>query len=239
MPSAEAERLTTEYQRQLLRLAGLIAKRIGVTARRVDTSDVDGWWDRVSPQVQREILLGQGALAQLARRYLRAHALAEGVQLAPVLVAANAEQVAEVLRITGPVAFKTAMSEHGSQLAATRIMATQLEGAAMRMAMEGPRQTTMRTFAERPAAEGWRRVAAGKGCPFCLMLVSRGAVYSRSSVTFRAHGHCRCSAVLVYRREPEPPHVRRLQEQWSEATTGTSGPEAVAAWRRYVQEHNL
>lgn len=231
--------MTTEYQRQLLRLAGLIAKRIGTTARRADVDDVDNWWDQVSPRVQREILVGQGALAQLARRYLRAHALAEGVQLAPVLVEANAEQVAEVLRINGPVAFKTAMTEHGSELAATRVMATQLEGAATRMVLEGPRQTTMATFRERRAVEGWRRVAAGKGCPFCLMLVGRGAVYSRTSVTFRAHGHCRCSAVLVYRREPEPPHVRRLQEQWREATAGTSGAEAVAAWRRYATEHNL
>lgn len=239
MASAEAQRLTVEYQRQILRLAGLIAKRIGATARRVDVSDVDRWWDQVSPQVQREILVGQGALAQLARRYLRAHAAAEGVQLDPVLAEPNPEQVAEVMRISGPVAFKTAMSEHGSEIAATRVMATQLEGAATRMALEGPRQTTMATFRERRAVEGWRRVAAGRGCPFCLMLVSRGAVYSRTSVTFRAHGHCRCSAVLVYRREPEPPNVRRLQEQWKVATAGTSGADAVAAWRRYVAEHNL
>lgn len=239
MATAEAERLTHRYRTEILRIAALLGARLRTTALRADTGDIDRWWDRISPRVRREILLGQSALAVQARWYLREHARLEGVALDPVVVEPNEEQVAETLRIMGPVAFKTAMAEHGSAVAAARVMATQLEGAAVRMALEGPRQTTMVTFRERRAVEGWRRVAAGRGCAFCLMLVGRGAVYSRQSVTFRAHGHCRCTAVLVYRREPEPPHVQRLQEQWREATAGTSGAEAVAAWRRYVDERNL
>ncbi|MFE1361320.1 VG15 protein [Streptomyces harbinensis] len=239
MATAEAERLTARYQRQVLRLAGLIADRLRVTALRADTRSIDGWWERISPAVRREILLGQSALAALARTYLRAHAAAEGVRLEPVVVEPNTPQVDTSLFVTGPVAFKEAMAAHADETAAVRAMATQLEGSATRLLMEGPRQTTTRTFQERRVVEGWRRVAAGRGCAFCLMLVGRGAIYSRTSVHFRSHDHCRCTGVLVYRRESEPPQVRRLQEQWREATAGLTGADAVNAWRRYVDEHGL
>lgn len=229
----EAERLTLRHRRQVMELARRIARRIGETAMRADASDIDGWWERISPRVRREILVGQGALAALARTYLRAHALAEGARLDPVVVEPNGEQIDVALHVTGPVAFKTHMTESGSEVASVRTMATMLEGAATRLAMEGPRQTAMRTFQERRVVEGWRRVTAASACAFCTMLRGRGAVYSRTSVTFRAHDHCRCTAELAYRRETEPPDVRRLQEQWREVTSGLSGADAVAAWRRW------
>lgn len=234
MATAEADRLTAQFRQQVLRLAELIARRIGATARRADASDIDRWWDQVSPRVQREILTGQSALAALARRYYMAHAALEGVALEPVVVDPVAEQIAESLRVTGPVAFKTHMAETGSDVASLRTMATTLEGSATRLVLEGPRQTAMQTFRQRPAVEGWRRVTAASACAFCIMLRGRGAVYSRQSVTFRAHDHCRCSAELVYRREAEPPDVQQLQQQWREATAGLSGDDALAAWRRFV-----
>lgn len=218
----------------MLRVAGLIASRLRTTALQADTDDIDGWWERISPQVRREILTGHSALAQLARGYLREHARAEGVTLDPVRVEPDLDQITESLRVTGPVAFKTHMAESGSDVASVRTMATTLSGSGTRLAMEGDRQTTMRTFADREAAEGWRRVTAASACAFCQMLRGRGAVYSRQSVTFRAHDHCRCTAELVYRREPEPPDVVVLQRQWQEATAGTSGPQALAAWRAFV-----
>lgn len=236
MPTAEAERLTAEYQRRIVGIADRIGQRIGAEARRADTADVDGWWDRIGPQVQREILTGQGALATMARRYLRAQAEAEGVELDPVRVDLPREQVSESLRISGPVAFKRHMAATGSEAGALRVMVSQLEGASGRLVLEGPRQTAMETWRQRRAVEGWRRVAAGRGCAFCLMLVSRGAVYSRSSVRFQAHDHCRCTAVLVYRREQEPQQVQDLQRQWREVASGLSGSAALAAWRRHVAD---
>lgn len=45
---------------------------------------------------------------------------------------------------------------------------------------------------------GWARQLSGaENCPFCAMLASRGAVYSKESVKFTAHDHCDCSATLV------------------------------------------
>lgn len=38
-----------------------------------------------------------------------------------------------------------------------------------------------------PESTGWRRVASGEGCKFCLMLAGRGAVYREETVRFAAH----------------------------------------------------
>lgn len=202
---------------------------------RADVADIDGWWDQVSPQIQQEILTGQSALARLARGYLVAHARLEGVTIAAAIIEPNAQQIATSLRVVGPVAFKTQMAASGSEVQATRVMASQLQGAAARLVLEGDRETTMRTFTDNDAIEGWRRVgASGSPCPFCLMLIGRGAVYSKASARFQSHDRCGCKPELLYRREPEPPEVRRLSEEWSRATSGHSGSGAIEAWRKHV-----
>ncbi len=226
--------MTLSHRQQVLRLAELIARRMRVTALRADVSDIDGWWDTVSEAVQQEILTGQGALARLARGYLTAHARAEGTSVRPAVVEPNPEQVATSLRVTGPVAFRTHMALSGSAEASVRVMASQLQGAAERLVLEGDRATTMRTFATNESMAGWRRTGGGGSCPFCLMLIGRGGVYSRRTVTFEAHDRCRCSAEPLYRRGEEPPEVRRLQREWREATAGTTGAGAVAAWRTFL-----
>lgn len=202
---------------------------------RADVADIDGWWERVSPQVQQEILTGQTALARMARAYLTQHALLEGVTLAPVVITPDVEQITTALRVTGPVAFKIHMAESGSEVASARTMASQLQGSATRLVLAGDRETTMRTFAERDEIAGYRRVPGGsRPCAFCQMLISRGAVYSKATADFRAHDRDRCKPELLYRREPEPPEVRRLSEQWSQVTAGTTGAGAIRAWRAFV-----
>jgi hypothetical protein len=135
----------------------------------------------------------------------------------------------------GPVAFKTQMAISGSEAKATRVMATQLQGAATRLVLQGSRQTSMQTFSGRSQVAGWRRVAGRSSpCAFCLMLIGRGAVYSKEGADFQSHGHCACIPELLYRHEPEPPEVRQLQQQWYQATGGHSGTAAINAWRDFV-----
>lgn len=219
----------------MLRVAELLARRLRVSALRADVADIDSWWEQVSPQIQQEILTGQSALARLARGYLVAHARLEGVTIAAAVVEPNAQQIATSLRVSGPVAFKTQMAASGSEVQATRVMASQLQGAATRLVLEGDRETTMRTFTDNDAIEGWRRVGgSGSPCPFCLMLIGRGAVYSKESSRFQSHDRCSCKPELLYRREPEPPEVRRLSEEWSRVTSGHTGKAAIEAWRKHI-----
>lgn len=49
-----------------------------------------------------------------------------------------------------------------------------------------------------PRAVGWQRMGAG-ACPFCLMLISRGAVYSEATADFASHDNCHCQAVPIFR----------------------------------------
>lgn len=233
MPSPQADQLTRRFQAEVLRIAALIALRVRTAAGRADPADIDTWWDGVSPQIRQEILAGQSATAALARRYLAQHAALEGVQLAPVVVELTEAQLETALRVTGPVAFKTNMTDTGSDVSAVRSMATRLQGSATRLTLEGGRSTVMRTVAERDQIAGWRRTGAGGTCAFCAMLISRGAVYSKGSVDFQAHDHDRCTPSPLYRREPEPDSVRRLQEEFLQATAGTSGAASIEAWRKH------
>ncbi|MER7833486.1 hypothetical protein [Streptomyces sp. NPDC095602] len=221
----------------MLRVAELIARRLRTTALRADVSDIDGWWEAISPRVQQEILTGASALARLARSYLAQHAQLEGVRLAPVAVEPDPAQIATSLLVTGPVAFKTNIRVSGSEDAAVRAMASQLQGSATRLVLAGARDTTMATWRERGEMAGWRRVGGrSEPCPFCLMLIGRGAVYARETATFEAHDRCACTPEPLYRREPEPPEVRRLSEEWSRVTAGTSGAASLRAWRAHIDK---
>lgn len=50
-----------------------------------------------------------------------------------------------------------------------------------------------------PSARGWRRVGDGDSCPFCAMLLGRGAVYSEATAAFESHDNCGCSAAPDWR----------------------------------------
>lgn len=65
------------------------------------------------------------------------------------------------------------------------------------------RETVRSSSVEDPRARGWQR-SASMGCPFCQMLAGRGAVYSRGTVDFAAHDHCRCVAVPAFSDRPIP-----------------------------------
>lgn len=55
------------------------------------------------------------------------------------------------------------------------------------------RTVTASTVAD-PQAQGWTRHTRAGGCDFCRMVASRGAVYSKATVSFACHEHCHCTA---------------------------------------------
>lgn len=71
------------------------------------------------------------------------------------------------------------------------------------------RATITATAVEDDAADGWQRVvrpgSSDSGpCPFCVLLASRGAVYSTKTVDFAAHGLCHCLAVPAWGGQERP-----------------------------------
>lgn len=71
---------------------------------------------------------------------------------------------------------------------------SRLSGGLQRIVADVARETVANAAIRDPQAQGWRRVARGDGCSFCRMLADRGAVYTDSSVTFKSHDNCNCSA---------------------------------------------
>ena len=104
-----------------------------------------------------------------------------------------------------------------------------ISGGVQRKIANVARETVMGSSIEDPQARGWQRSASG-GCSFCQMLAGRGAVYSRSTVDFGAHNHCRCVAVPAFegREAPVKPYTPTLKNI-SDADR--------AATRRYLAQH--
>lgn len=85
---------------------------------------------------------------------------------------------------------------------------TAAQGGLQRLIANVGRGTVADSAIADPAARGWQRSASG-GCGFCRMLASRGAVYSKSTVHFGGHDHCRCVAVPAFegRERPVKPYT--------------------------------
>lgn len=49
-----------------------------------------------------------------------------------------------------------------------------------------------------PKARGYMRRTRPGACRFCVMVASRGAVYTQQSARFACHGHCFCEAVPAW-----------------------------------------
>lgn len=49
-----------------------------------------------------------------------------------------------------------------------------------------------------PQSRGWMRKTRPQACGFCLMVASRGAVYTEKTSTFACHENCYCSAAPAW-----------------------------------------
>lgn len=178
------------------------------------------------------------AIRELTGMYLEDHAAAEGRQVQPTLAQWNTEQVLTSMRVTGPVAFKKAITDGKDERQALASMATQMAGAAEKTVLRADRDTVMATAEASGEIVGWRRVSDGDPCAWCAMLLSRGAVYKSGRTAGDSrfggseyHDHDRCTAEPLYEHEDEPPEVAALYQLWLKVTAGKSGADALRAWR--------
>lgn len=114
-------------------------------------------------------------------------------------------------------------------------------GGLQRIIFDADRETVMRSSIADPAAVGWQRTGEG-ACPFCRMLIGRGAVYSESTVTFKSHDNCRCGALpdfdsprLTIRWGSHHKKSRLLQEGDRRDPRKTVGIRSEADRRRLTQ----
>lgn len=117
-----------------------------------------------------------------------------------------------------------------------------LEGGIQRRVVNFGRFTITESSYADPRADGWMRLGVGTNCPFCNVLISRGAVYSESTVTFASHDHCNCIAAPAFTGKPRPVRLddegRRLDV--STRTDRTDAKQRAASNRRlreWVDSH--
>jgi hypothetical protein len=266
----QPEQITATYQADLQTLAARVMKTVLALLGHVDTADLDRWWKTVGPQVQSQVEHGWLNARDLGMRYIADHATASGVahvvakgsatvrtvgratpkapvgaksiQIVPATWSPTAAETA--LRITGPVAWKTARGNGASEVQATKVMQVRMLGAAQRIASNGARDTVHNTVEHNTDIVGFRRVhdpaADHPPCYFCAMLLSRGSVYksAKSAGDKKAggteyHDKDKCAAEPLYEHQDDPQEAFDLEAQWDKVTGDKKGPDKVKAWRSY------
>jgi hypothetical protein len=92
------------------------------------------------------------------------------------------------------------------------------------------RDTVLTNRRRDPSAVGWRRVTNG-GCKLCVMLASRGAVYSDQTARFATHTNCKCTAQPVFSSNDYGEEANALQYV---ASRKRRTPEQQANLREYL-----
>lgn len=197
-----------------------------------------------------------GQSARLAAAYWREqHGLNVGEvsRYAPSanVLGLNYEQARRSLAYTGIVHYQDRLERGMDPGRAWELSAADAAGSAVRLAGDGGREALIEAFTDETLAIGWSRATRANPCYFCAMLASRGPVYKgdsfdQSDARFsggdilsevKVHDSCGCFLVPVYDRfAPEPGNNRAFAELWSASTGGTSGQDAVKAFRQAYNE---
>lgn len=133
-----------------------------------------------------------------------------------------------------------------------RLMVAQAGSAVARHVEMAGRETVLQAVEEDDECRGWARVASGREtCAFCLLLVSRGAVYKDEQTAgrgpnerfigegqFKFHDRCDCIAVPVFDVKNWPGKAEFLvaSRLYRESTKGAkSNKDKINAFRRAVE----
>jgi hypothetical protein len=172
--------------------------------------------------------------ASAAQYYSASRVVAGNTYMNVPGVSPDEAYISKVLSIMGPGMYKHYLKDQPPENAIT-MTADGLKGSVTRLVLAGGRDTVTGITPQDPVAKGWERVIEPGACSFCAMLAGRGAVYKESTADFRAHDHCKCVARAVFIGEPSV--NTGLSEAWGEATKGTRGKAAIAAWDKYWSSH--
>jgi len=211
--TAEGRALTEAHRVEQLAIAARAAAAASLLWDQLDPNRLDAttpaWMARNMQVLQRQYT----ASVRAAQAYVPAYRSAElgssaGRVIAPVF---DRAEMSSALLLAGPVRIKlltrggaTGAGAHGAAL-------KKYTGIMRRQVLSGGRMLIDQTTGADNQAIGWRRVSDGNPCTFCAMLCSRGPVYRSAGKAgtdggglldnksgLRFHGHCGCTAEIVY-----------------------------------------
>ena len=211
--TAEGKELTEAHRRAQLALSAEAAAEAMALWDGLDPDNLDASTPRWLARNMQTLRRYNGRSVATAAAYVPRYRVAElgadiGSVVAPAFVAA---EMSQALLLAGPVRVKlltrggmTGTTAHSEGL-------RKFTGIMRRQVLSGGRQLIDQTTASDSQAIGWRRVSDGNPCTFCAMLCSRGPVYRSATQAgtdggglldnksgLRFHGHCGCTAEIVY-----------------------------------------
>lgn len=71
-------------------------------------------------------------------------------------------------------------------------------GGVQKRLVNAANKTVTHSAEQDPNAKGYMRQTRAGACKFCLMVASRGGVYTKTSSTFACHEHCYCQAIPAW-----------------------------------------
>lgn len=205
--TAEGRALTAAHARQQLAIAARAERTSRALWRRLDVDDLDRsqrFWLPAQVELLRQ---SYGESQDLAGEYVEQYRSAEargptGPFVAPAFPAAV---MAATMRVHGPLRVKNYIGKGVSPAGAHGRAVNKFAGMVRRQTLMGGRMAIDSTTGADRSAVGWRRVTGSNPCTFCAMLAGRGPVYGSSERASQIggtglgyHGHCKCTAEIVY-----------------------------------------
>jgi hypothetical protein len=165
------------------------------------------------------------------------------------------ERVETSLRVTGPIAYQKRIArikelddldprvEKALTDDAFRSAAKTSSAAAVRLVLDGGRETMHTAATEDRFALGWARVTQANPCYFCAMLASRGFDYGKhafddSNKLFdgagkaKVHDSCQCTMEPSFSNKSAlPDHSAEWEKIWADNTGDVFGEEKVRKFR--------
>ena len=230
--------LLSHYQRAQRSIAQQAAQAIyNLWLRMVDPEHFNDSWQTLGPLVNGIMATRyQATAANAAQYYANARVTAGFDHMVVPGQEPDLQYISNVADAMGPGQFYHFLGPDTDASVASGMANDALRGASTRMVMMGGRDTITNAAHHDPQARGWERVIEPGSCGFCAMLAGRGAVYKESTVDFRAHDHCHCTARPVFIGQESI--NKDLAAEWGTATKGTRGKAAIQTWNKYWEAKN-
>lgn len=230
---------STEYQADQAALSTLLARQVASLWPLLDPANMVASLPQLVAAIAALLRQYGAASATVAADYYEAERAAARVRAPFTVVPADVpslEQVESNVRW----ATKSLWAPEPDEGPAREMV----KGVAQTMMSDTARQTIITNAQRDPKARGWARIPEPTACSFCMMLATRGPVYSQTTVEFRAHephlnktgklvgGVCECHAGPVFGEWEPSEQIRTAQDLYADVAGSGSAAAVRRAFRR-------
>lgn len=193
--------LASRHQRKRSELSDQVARRAARLWRSVSSGDIDAGWDRISPELERVVTVGQYRAAVMAQGYTAQAARAQGVTGSGAVVAAaftgatleGREVVPELY--AAATTTKTLIGRDVAVPAAFQAGTALLSIIAATMVRDAGNMADKVSGLGRGKGVLYARMVSPGACSRCAVLAGVGHFTKH----FERHPGCRCTTVPVYK----------------------------------------